>query len=95
MAHEQINIDHIAELCRIELTPEEKQIFKGQIDTMLTYLEQLGEVDISKVDATIHPTGGKNILRSDNPQPSFSVNEALMNAPEVKDEQIVVPKIVE
>ena len=95
MAHEKIDIDHLAELCRIDLTAEEKSIFLDQLDTMLTYLEQLNEVDISDIPATIHSTSGSNYLRSDEPGDSFSRDVALMNAPKTKDNQLVVPKIVE
>ena len=95
MAHEDINIDHLAELCRIELSPEEKELFRHQLDTMLTYLEQLNDVDIDNTEPTIHPVGGNNALRKDIPQKSFSPETALKNAPKTKENQIVVPKIVE
>lgn len=95
MAHEDINIDHLADLCRIELSAEEKELFRQQLDTMLTYLEQLNEVDIKDAKPTIHPVGVNNVLRPDIPLESFSPEIALQNAPKTKENQIVVPKIVE
>jgi aspartyl-tRNA(Asn)/glutamyl-tRNA(Gln) amidotransferase subunit C len=95
MTLEHIDIDHIAKLCRLALTDGEQKTLPGQLDTMLAYVQQLKEVDVEGVEPTLHPFEESNVLRTDDPGESFSVETALSNAPEQKDNQIVVPRIVE
>ena len=95
MTAEHIDIDHIATLCRIALSDEERKTLPDQIDTMLAYMQQLKEVDIQGVEPTLHALEISNVLRTDKPEENFSVETALMNAPEQKNNQIVVPRIVE
>ncbi|MDR1591146.1 MAG: Asp-tRNA(Asn)/Glu-tRNA(Gln) amidotransferase subunit GatC [Puniceicoccales bacterium] len=95
MTLEHIDIDHIAKLCRLALTDEEQKTLPGQLDTMLAHLQQLKEVDVNGVEPTLHPFEESNVLRTDDPGENFSVETALMNAPEQKNNQIVVPRIVE
>ncbi|MDR2812689.1 MAG: Asp-tRNA(Asn)/Glu-tRNA(Gln) amidotransferase subunit GatC [Puniceicoccales bacterium] len=95
MTAEHIDIDHIAMLCRIALSDEERRTLPGPIDTMLAYVQQLKTVNIQGVEPTLHALEWNNALRADNPGENFSAEMALMNAPEQKNNQIVVPRIVE
>jgi aspartyl-tRNA(Asn)/glutamyl-tRNA(Gln) amidotransferase subunit C len=95
MTAEHIDIDHIAMLCRIALSDEERKTLPSQIDAMLAYVQQLKAVDIQGVEPTLHALELSNVLRGDKPGENFSVETALMNAPEQKDNQIIVPRIVE
>lgn len=58
-------VEHIAKLARIELTDEEKKKFANQLSTILDYVDQLKEVDTSKVEATAQVTGLENVARQD------------------------------
>jgi aspartyl-tRNA(Asn)/glutamyl-tRNA(Gln) amidotransferase subunit C len=91
----ELNIDHVANLARINLTPEEKERFAGQIGDVLTYIAQLNEVDVSGVEPTAHAFPVVNVWAADVPQPGLSVEDALMNAPEKRDDMFVVPRVVE
>jgi aspartyl-tRNA(Asn)/glutamyl-tRNA(Gln) amidotransferase subunit C len=95
MTAEHIDIDHIAMLCRIALSDGERKMLPGQIDAMLAYVQQLKIVDVQDVGPTLHALEVSNVLRADRPGENFSVETALMNAPEQKNNQIVVPRIVE
>jgi aspartyl-tRNA(Asn)/glutamyl-tRNA(Gln) amidotransferase subunit C len=95
MTLEHVDIDHIAMLCRIALTDEERKTIPGQLDTMIAYVQQLNEVDIQNVEPTLHTPELSNVLRADKPGENFSVESALMNAPKQENNQIVVPRIVE
>jgi aspartyl-tRNA(Asn)/glutamyl-tRNA(Gln) amidotransferase subunit C len=92
---EPIDIDHIANLCRIELNEKECATIVQQLETMLSYLEQLNEVDVEQTEPTLHALEQMDVLRSDEPGENLSLGEALQNAPERKNNQIVVPRIVE
>jgi aspartyl-tRNA(Asn)/glutamyl-tRNA(Gln) amidotransferase subunit C len=91
----ELNIDHVANLARITLTAEEKERFAGQIGDVLTYIAQLNEVDVTGVEPTAHAFPVVNVWAADVPQPGLSVEDALMNAPEKRDDMFVVPRVVE
>lgn len=90
-----LNIDHVANLARIALTPEEKAKFATQLGDVLAYIEQLKKVDVSGVEPTAHAFPVYNVWADDVPQPGLSVEQALQNAPAQRDNMIAVPKVVE
>lgn len=91
----QLNIDHVANLARLALTPEEKATFSQQLGTVLHHIEQLSKVDVSGVEPTAHAFAVTNVWVDDIARPGLPVNEALRNAPAQRDHMIVVPKVVE
>jgi aspartyl-tRNA(Asn)/glutamyl-tRNA(Gln) amidotransferase subunit C len=91
----QLDIDHIAKLARLALTPEEKARFAQQIGDVLHHIEQLAKVDVSGVEPTAHASPVFNVWQADAAQPGLAVAEALRNAPAQRDHMIVVPKVVE
>ena len=90
-----LNIDHVAHLARLALTPEEKVKFATQLGDVLTYIEQLKKVDVSGVEPTAHAFPVYNVWADDVAQPGLSVEAALKNAPSQRNNMIVVPKVVE
>jgi aspartyl-tRNA(Asn)/glutamyl-tRNA(Gln) amidotransferase subunit C len=90
-----LNIDHVARLARIALTPEEKTRFSAQLTDVLAYIEQLKEVDVRGVEPTAHALPVYNVWAEDEPRPGLSVELALQNAPVQRDQMIVVPPVVE
>ncbi len=95
MADNTINIDYVANLARIELTPEEKAAFSSQLGDILHYMDRLKTVDVEGVEPMAHAFSLTNVLGEDVPECGFSAEEALRNAPAQRDQQIVVPKVVE
>lgn len=90
-----LNIDHVANLARIALTPEEKTKFAEQLGDVIGYIEQLKKVDVSQVEPTAHAFPVYNVWSDDVPRPALPVEVALKNAPAQRDHMIVVPKVVE
>lgn len=90
-----LNLDHVARLARLALTPEEKAKFAAQLGDVLTYIAQLKEVDVTGVEPTAHAFPVANVWAEDVAQPGLPVEEALRNAPARRDHQISVPKVVE
>jgi aspartyl-tRNA(Asn)/glutamyl-tRNA(Gln) amidotransferase subunit C len=90
-----LNIDHVAKLARLVLTPEEKAKFAQQLGDVLHHIEQLSKVDVSQVEPTAHAFALNNVWREDVAQPGLPVELALKNAPAQRDHMIVVPKVVE
>jgi aspartyl-tRNA(Asn)/glutamyl-tRNA(Gln) amidotransferase subunit C len=90
-----MDVSYVANLARIELTDEETKLFQGQLDQVLEYVEQLGELDVSNVEPTAHAVPLVNVLRADQLGVSLDNDTVTANAPASRDGQILVPKINE
>ncbi len=95
MSDNHIDIERLMTLARIALTEEEKQAITKNLDSILGYFRELSEVNVEGVEESAHAYPLYNVLRADEPGEMFTPEEALMNAPEQRDNQIVVPKVVE
>lgn len=91
----QLNIDHVAKLARLALTPEEKAAFAQQLGDVLHHIEQLSHVDVSGVEPVAHATPVFNVWQDDVARPGLDVAQALRNAPAKRENMISVPKVVE
>ncbi len=89
------NIQYVARLARISLTPEEEARLGSQLGNILGYIEKLKEVDVHGVEPTAHAFPLVNVTRPDVIEPSLPHEEALRNAPAKAGGLFVVPKIVE
>ena len=58
-------IQHIANLARLELTEEELEKYGGQLSAVLGYIDQLQEVDTEGIEPTAQVTGLVNVFRED------------------------------
>jgi len=84
----------VALLARLELTPEEEEKFTTQLGSILDYIEQLNELDVSDVPPTTRAIDVSNVTREDDLQP-YPDREAILNsAPEQEGEFFKVPKIL-
>lgn len=88
-------VEYIAELARLELTPEEKERFRLQLSAILDYARRLQELDTSGIPPTSSVLVEELPLRPDEPQPGLSLPELLRNAPAVTNEQFRVPPVLE
>ena len=91
----EMDIDYVANLARIELTPEEREKFKDQLGEVLKYFSKLQEVDVDGVEPTAHAFPRFNVWDKDIPKEAFSSEEALKNSPLSRNQQVVVPKVIE
>lgn len=89
------DVEHVARLARLELSEEEKQLFAGQMDNILGYVEKLKELDTNNVNPTSHAVPMENAFRADLTTSSIGVEKALANAPESAGNFYRVPKVIE
>ncbi|WP_426980409.1 Asp-tRNA(Asn)/Glu-tRNA(Gln) amidotransferase subunit GatC [Bacillus pseudomycoides] len=89
------NVKHVAHLARLAITDQEAEKFQKQLDAIVTFAEQLNELDTTCVKPTTHVLDMKNIMREDVPEKGLPVEEVLKNAPDHKDNQIRVPAVLE
>ena len=78
-------VKHVAKLANLPLSAEEEEEYSKQLSEILEYVEQLNQVDTSRVEPTFNVTGQSNVLREDETIPGLSQEEALSNAPKKKD----------
>lgn len=87
-------VEKIAHLARLEITPTEEEQFTGQLSSILEYFEQLGELDTTNVPPTTRAIEISNITRSDKVQPYPSREELLKESPEPEGDFFRVPQIL-
>lgn len=95
MSIEQKDVEHVANLARLELTDAEKQRFTQQLNAILKFAEKLNELNTDQVEPTTHVLKLSNVLREDEARPSLSQDVALRNAPDEDDGQFKVPAVLE
>ena len=92
---QNINVDRISQLAAIELSDEEKKMFQSQLENILSYIDQLNEINISDIHDEDKIKLSLNVLRNDDPKKSISQEYVQKNAPEFNNNHISVPKILD
>ena len=90
-----IDIDHVARLARLDLTPEEKERLRAQLGLILEHAAKVGEVAADDVPPTSWAIPRANVFREDEPEPSLTQAAALANAPEAEGGRFKVTRIIE
>ena len=75
------DVERIAALAHLELSADERELFRRQLADILSYAEQVQAVDTSGVPPTDHVLG-ERAERDDEPRASLPLDEALGNAPD-------------
>lgn len=89
------DVQHVARLARLNLTPEEENMFTEQLNAILQYAEKLNELDTEGVDPTTHVLPLSNVMRADEVRESLPIEKVLLNAPDEEDGQFKVPAVLE
>ncbi|WP_455388084.1 Asp-tRNA(Asn)/Glu-tRNA(Gln) amidotransferase subunit GatC [Petrachloros mirabilis] len=88
-------VERVAKLARLEITPAEKDTFVKQLSQILTHVEKLKQYDTKGIEPTATVLGQINVFRDDDVRASLPVEKALANAPEREGDGFSVPKIIE
>jgi aspartyl-tRNA(Asn)/glutamyl-tRNA(Gln) amidotransferase subunit C len=72
----------IAELAHLELADAEVELFTKQLDDILSYAQQVQEVDTAGVSPTSHALASDAVWREDTLGPSLGHDDAFRNAPD-------------
>lgn len=85
----------LAQLSNIQLSDEEVESLKVDIENILTYVDMLGELDTGNVEPTYQVNDLQNVFRDDVVNQGPVTREALLAlAPESLDNQVKVPKVL-
>lgn len=89
------DVEHIAKLAGMDLTESGLEKFRSLFNETLDYIQNISEIDTTKVEETSHVTGLENVYRNDVVAPSLTKKEALSNAKSTKDGYFKVPLVLE
>jgi aspartyl-tRNA(Asn)/glutamyl-tRNA(Gln) amidotransferase subunit C len=90
-----IDVDYVANLARIDIDKEKKEMFQKDMENIVNYVNQLAELDVEGVVPTAHAIEMNNVLREDEASDSVSRDIMLKNSPEsINEELIKVPQVI-
>jgi aspartyl-tRNA(Asn)/glutamyl-tRNA(Gln) amidotransferase subunit C len=94
------DVERVAELANLELTPEESVHMLHDLNAILDYIAQLNELDTANVAplaqvSELKGAGGASELRQDAQEPSLNRTVVMPQAPETDGVFFKVPKVIE
>ncbi len=96
---EEVKVDEklvkeIASLARLDLTEEETKTFVPQFQDILKYFSILNELDTENVPPAYLSSTNKTVIREDHVEASVPTQEFLANAPQAKDDYVLIPRVL-
>lgn len=88
-------MEYVGILGKLEMTQEERQAAKKDMERMLDYIDKLNELDTSGVEPMSHVFSVNNVFREDIVEDRDGGEDTLANAPERRERAFVVPKTVD
>jgi aspartyl-tRNA(Asn)/glutamyl-tRNA(Gln) amidotransferase subunit C len=95
MALSREDVAKVAVLARLRVSGEELDTVTRQLNSIVEYVEQLGELDTTGVQPLAHGVEVVNVFRDDVRKGSLSREEALSNAPKRNQEAFLVPAVLD
>lgn len=89
------DVEHIANLARLSLTPEEKARYRQQLSAILEYAARLQALDTSAIPPTSSVRPPRTVLRPDEPGACLTPADLARNAPDWEADQFRVPPILD
>lgn len=87
-------LQKIAHLARLEVRPDEEADLLSSLNSVLTWMAQLNELDTTGVEPLIHLSEEENVLRDDVVANQLPREQALQNAPQRDEQFFQVPKVL-
>jgi aspartyl-tRNA(Asn)/glutamyl-tRNA(Gln) amidotransferase subunit C len=88
---EREQVLHVARLARLRLSEAEVERMAGELSGILGHVDRIGELELDDVAPTSHVVDLENVLRSDEPRPSWPREAVLEQAPDPADGAFRVP----
>lgn len=95
MSVDQATVRRIAHLARIAVTDAEIPHLQGELNAILAFVEQLGEVDVTDVEPMTSVTPMRMKMRQDAVTDGDIADQIVANAPAREGTAFAVPKVVE
>ena len=87
-------VEHIAQLARLELSDAEKARYREQLSEILEYAARLQAVETGEIAPTSTMLAERSRLRPDVAASGLETNVLLRNAPHTVDDQFKVPPVM-
>ena len=87
-------IEYVGILAKLELTDEEKEAAKSDMEKMLDYIDTLNELDTAGIEPMSHVFPVSNVFREDVVTNGDNMEDTLANAPLRKDDSFEVPRTI-
>jgi aspartyl-tRNA(Asn)/glutamyl-tRNA(Gln) amidotransferase subunit C len=88
---ERDQVLHVAGLARLRLSDAEVEKMAGELSGILDHVDRIGELDLDDVEPTSHVVELENVLRADEPRPSWPREVVLEQAPDPVEGAFRVP----
>jgi aspartyl-tRNA(Asn)/glutamyl-tRNA(Gln) amidotransferase subunit C len=88
---EREQVLHVAKLARLRLSDAEVEKMAGELSGILEHVDRISELDLDGVALTSHVVELENVLRPDEPRPSWPKEAVLEQAPDPADGAFRVP----
>ncbi len=88
-------VQHLARLARVGLSEDDIARFREQLSEILDYFQRLRQLDTDDVPPTAHTLPLHNVMREDEPRPSYNKEDVLANAPQREEDLFRVCTILE
>jgi aspartyl-tRNA(Asn)/glutamyl-tRNA(Gln) amidotransferase subunit C len=88
-------IHKVADLARIAIEDKEVDTLIADMNKILTFMEQLNELDTTGVEPLVYMNHEENVWREDVVKQEISVEDGLKNAALHNESFFFVPKIIE
>ena len=87
------DVRKVAKLARLDLPEADLARMRQQLSAILSYIDQLNELNTDGVEPLAHPLPVRNVFRPDEPTPSLPPAAALQNAPSKVGDYFGVPAV--
>jgi aspartyl-tRNA(Asn)/glutamyl-tRNA(Gln) amidotransferase subunit C len=88
-------VKRVAHLARIRVSDEEAEALQGELNAILDFVEQLGEVDVTGVEPMTSVVAMTMKKREDRVTDGGKPEDVVANAPHREGTYFTVPKVVE
>ncbi|MEG2076373.1 MAG: Asp-tRNA(Asn)/Glu-tRNA(Gln) amidotransferase subunit GatC [Victivallaceae bacterium] len=90
-----IDVKYVAQLARIDIDPAQQSALQHDMESIVSYIETLAELDVSGIEPTAHAALLSNVWREDAASCAYTREAMLRNAPDtVNQETIKVPQVL-
>tara|TARA_Y100001968_G_scaffold128469_1_gene117327 strand:+ start:784 stop:1074 length:291 start_codon:yes stop_codon:yes gene_type:complete len=88
------DVKKVANLARLKLPDDEIELYTNQLENILSYIEQLEQIDTNNIEPTTRAVEVVNVIRKDIVDSSEIRNDLLDLAPSREGDFFRVPKIL-
>ncbi len=95
MKLEREEVEHIADLARLDLSDGETAMYQEQLSAILAHFEHLQELDTEEIPPTATVLPLRSVMRDDEAAPPLQRERVLANAPDTEQGCFKVPGVME